>query len=302
MTEPKKNIVASVHQRLYNYAEKNGENFNLLLNHFANERFLYRLSVSEYKDRFLLKGASLFTLWFNAPHRPTRDVDFLGFGSSEIADVEKIFRKICTIESEDGLVFNPETVKGVEIKEGQEYQGIRIHLLALLGKARINLQFDVGFGDAVTPKAETVEFPTVLDFPAPKLRAYPKETVVAEKFEAMVKLGITNSRMKDFWDLLVIIREFEFDGATLQNAIQATFERRQTAFPKDLPLALTDEFFGDKGKQTQWNAFISKNKLDDTDSLENVIASLKGFFSPIILAVNNQEDFRANWSSPKWSI
>jgi predicted nucleotidyltransferase component of viral defense system len=303
MTEQKKNIAASVHQRLYNRAKENGEDFNLLLNRFANERFLYRLSLSQYKDRFMRKGALLFTLWFNTPHRPTRDVDFLGFGSSEIADVEKVFREVCDVESEDdGLFFNSNTVKGAEIKEGQQYQGIRIHLLALLGKARINLQFDVGFGDAVTPKAETVEFPTVLDFPAPELRVYPKETVVAEKFEAMVKLGMTNSRMKDFWDLRVMIKEFEFDGATLQNAIQATFERRQTAFPKGLPLALTDEFSGDKGKQTQWNAFIRKNKLDDLTNFETVIALLKDFFFSIILATNNQEDFRANWNSGQWTF
>lgn len=285
MTE-KKTSAASVRQRLLNHAKKSGENFNLLLIRFANERWLYRLSVSDYKDRFLLKGASLFTLWFNVPHRPTRDIDLLGFGSKEIADVEKIFREICDIESADGLVFKSEMVKGTEIKEGQEYQGVRVTFLAFLGNARINLQVDVGFGDAVTPRAETAAFPTVLDFPAPELKAYPKETVVAEKFEAMVKLGMTNSRMKDFWDLQVMIGEFEFDSVTLQKAIRATFERRRSPLPKILPLALSEEFSSDPGKQTQWKAFLRKNNLDDTKDLASVIDSLRKFFLPIIQTID----------------
>lgn len=167
----------------------------------------------------LVKGASLFTFWFEHPHRPTRDVDLLGLGSSEIADVERVFRLICATEAEDGLRFDAGNVKGAEIKEGQEYRGVRITLTAFLGKARISLQIDVGFGAAVTPPAETVNFPTVLNFPAPRLLVYPKETVVAEKFEAMVKLGMLNSRMKDLWDLQILICEFDFDGATLQKAI-----------------------------------------------------------------------------------
>lgn len=302
MTEKNKNIVASIRQRLNNYAKGNGEDFNRLLTRFANERFLYRLSISEYKDRFLLKGASLFTLWFNAPHRPTRDVDLLGFGSSEITDIEKVFREICAVESADGLIFNAESVKGADIKEGQEYQGVRILFSVLLGTARIRLQFDVGFGDAVTPKAETVAFPTVLDFPAPELRAYPKETVVAEKFEAMVKLGITNSRMKDFWDLRFMISEFEFDGEILQAAIRATFERRQTAFPIDLPLALTDEFVEDAQKQMQWKAFLRKNKLEDFTEFRETIQLLAHFFLPIIESLRKDETFKATWVSMDWNL
>ncbi len=287
MTEKKKNLSASVHQRLSNYARTSNEDFNLLLVRFCNERFLYRLSRSEYSGSFLLKGASLFTLWFNAPHRPTRDIDLLGFGSSEITDIEKIFRDICAVvETEDGLYFDSKSVKGADIKEGQEYQGVRITLLVLLGKSRINLQIDIGFGDAVSPQAETVEFPTVLDFPKPKLRAYPKETVVAEKFEAMVKLGLTNSRMKDFWDLDFLIREFEFDEETIKAAIAATFERRRTALPKKLPIALTADFYLDKTKQIQWQAFIRKNKLEEGKDLQEIVNSLKEFFSPIIESLN----------------
>ncbi len=299
MTE-KKNIHASVHQRLYNHAKNSGEDFNLLLTRFANERFLYRLSISGYKDRFLLKGASLFTFWFEHPHRPTRDVDLLGLGSSEIADVERVFRLICATKAEDGLRFDAGNVKGAEIKEGQEYRGVRITLTAFLGKARISLQIDVGFGDAVTPPAETVNFPTVLNFPAPRLLVYPKETVVAEKFEAMVKLGMLNSRMKDFWDLQILTCEFDFDGATLQKAIRATFERRQTKFPEGLPLALTEEFSGDQAKQTQWNAFLRKNKLLASSNFKDLIASLSEFFTKIIEAENEKQPLVRHWQKGTW--
>lgn len=302
MTTEKKNLAASVHHRLHNYARANGEDFNLLLVRFANERLLYRLSISAHKNRFLLKGASLFTLWFNAPHRPTRDIDLLGFGSNEIGDIEKAFAQICQIAADDGLEFRHETVKGSEIKEGEEYQGVRIAFQALLGNARISLQVDVGFGDAVTPKAVNVAFPTVLDFPAPQLKAYPKETVVAEKFEAMVKLGISNSRMKDFWDLRLLLSEFEFDGAIVQEAIQATFARRQTAFPTQVPVALTDEFINDKGKQTQWRAFLRKNRLDDATELREVIDLLRAFFFPLSEAIQIKQPYTARWESGSWTL
>lgn len=299
MTE-KKNLAASVHQRLKNIAAASGEDFNYLLRRFANERWLYRLSASPHRDRFLLKGASLFTLWFNQPHRPTRDLDLLGFGAPEIIRLETVFREICHIAASDGLTFDPASVKGAEIKEGQEYQGVRILFAAFLGAVRINLQVDVGFGDAVTPVAETVRFPTVLEFPAPELFAYPKETVIAEKFEAMVKLGISNSRMKDFWDLQTMIGKFEFDGAVLQTAIAATFERRRTVLPTRLPLALTDEFADDKGKQTQWNAFVRKNKLDNAPSLAATINSLQAFFRALIESAVQQKTFAARWRGGSW--
>lgn len=299
MTE-KKNLAASVHQRLKNVAAASGEDFNYLLRRFANERWLYRLSASAHRDRFLLKGASLFTLWFDQPHRPTRDLDLLGFGAPNIVRLETVFREICEIAASDGLTFDPASVKGGEIKEGQEYQGIRLLFAAFLGAARINLQVDVGFGDAVTPGAETIQFPTLLEFPAPELRAYPKETVMAEKFEAMVKLGISNSRMKDFWDLQTMIGEFEFDGATVQRAIAATFERRRTILPTRLPLVLTDEFADDKSKQTQWNAFVRKNKLANAPNLAATINSLQAFFRAFIESAAQQKTLTARWQHGRW--
>ena len=204
------------------------------------------------------------------------------------------------------MIFNPESVRGAVIKEGQEYQGVRVTFQAFLGTAQIKLQVDIGFGDAVTPEAETIVFLIVLDFPAPELKAYPKETVIAEKFEAMVKLGMLNSRMKDFWDLSVLTSEFEFDGALLQKAIRATFERRQTAFPEKLPTALTEEFAEDNGKQTQWKAFLRKNKLtvlsenENSTELKNLIESLREFFIKIIEVENKKQVFDKNWRKGSW--
>lgn len=190
MTQEKKNLAASVRQRLYNVSKENGEGFNFLLIRYANERWLYRLSLSNYKDEFYLKGASRLNLWFDKPHRPTRDIDLLRLGSSEIADIKTIFVQVCGIEFSDGLEFRPETVRVEEIRETATYGGLRVKFLASLGTARISLQVDVGFGDAVTPNAETITIPSILDFPGSTLLGYPKETIIAEKFEAMVKLGL----------------------------------------------------------------------------------------------------------------
>lgn len=301
MTADKKNLAASVRQRLYNAAKANGEDFNLMLIRYANERWLYRLSVSEYKDKFYLKGASRLNLWFGKPHRPTRDIDLLGFGSSEIADIKAIFVEICGIEFSDGLEFQSETVKVGEIRSAAVYTGLRAKFLAFLGTARITVQVDIGFGDAVTPMAEPITIPALLEFPEPNLLGYPKETVIAEKFEAMVKLGIANSRMKDFLDLKLLIAEFEFDGAILQQALMATFERRQTRFPTDLPLALTEEFAADKSKQTQWSSFLRTTGLDDSDDLKEITDFLAVFFLPLIKASREEKKFNCVWNLKKWA-
>ncbi len=273
------NLAASIRAKLQNIKEKTGEDFQLLLMRFAAERLLYRLSISTHQDKFLLKGAALFNVWFNEPHRPTKDVDLLRSGENDIPAVEKVFREICQIESPDGLEFPLETLQGSLIRAGEVYQGVRITLTAMLAKARIPLQIDVGFGDAVTPKPKTETLPTLLDLPAPKLKLYPKETVVAEKFNAMVKLGIGNSRMKDFWDVNYLIEKFEFDGKVLQKAITATFKNRQTDFPTKLPLALTDEFATNSAIILRWNGFIKRNKILKNTDFGKIIENLRNFMS-----------------------
>ena len=243
-----KNISASVKARLQNVAAKRGEDFNLMLLRYGIERLLFRLSQSPYADRFLLKGAMLFVVWDEKTHRPTRDLDLLGFGSTEKADLIRVFAAVAAVPVvDDGIVFDPESVHADDIREDNAYGGVRIRLLGKLGTAEVPVQIDVGAGDVVTPAPERATFPALLDFPAPQIRTYPVYTVVAEKFEAMVKLGIANTRMKDFHDIWFLAQRFEFDGPTLRKAIDATFARRQTNLPP-LPEALTDAFANDPTK------------------------------------------------------
>lgn len=237
------NLPASVGDRLRILARKQGEQMQNVLNRYGLERWLYRLCQTPHRDRFVLKGAMLFTLWSEEPHRRTRDLDLLGFGVRGIPEWEQIFREICQIEVEpDGLKMLAETVRGEIIRVEEEYAGVRIRLLAMLGKARILMQIDVGFGDAVTPSPQEIAFPTMLDFPAPSLLAYRPETVIAEKFHAMVDHGLKNTRMKDYYDIWKLSQQFEFDGGVMVEAIGATFGRRQTVLPAGAPVALTDKF------------------------------------------------------------
>ena len=277
------NVAASVRARLLQLAKTSGEDFNLTLNRYAIERLLYRLSVSPHAARFVLKGATLFALWMDAPHRPTRDLDLLGRDDPSVSGLEMVFRDLCLQEVEaDGLVFHARSVQGQIIREEAIYEGVRLLIDVELASARFGLQVDVGFGDALASGVQSVEFPTLLGHAAPHLRAYTRETVVAEKFEAMVKLGLNNSRMKDFYDLWVLSRRFEFDPALLGAAIRATFERRATPWPLVPPLALTAEFAEDEGKQRQWTAFCRKGKLVETPELLEVVADLRTFLWPII--------------------
>jgi hypothetical protein len=284
-TAKPKNLPASVKARLLTLAEQRGESFNLLQVRFGVERLLYRLSQSRHADRFLLKGAMLFAVWDERVPRPTQDVDFLAFGSTELDDIAALFREIVeTPVIADGLDFHPGSIRVEQIREADAYGGVRVRLLAMLGKGEITLQIDLGTGDVVTPAAEKTAFPALLDFPAPHIRAYPIYTVVAEKFEAMVKLGITNSRMKDFFDVWFLSRRFDFDGATLQKAIHATFARRQTALGDQPPYPLTDDFAQDTAKQTQWGAFLRKNGLTCPPlNFGEVVASLRRFIGPVLL-------------------
>ena len=273
-------LSASILARLLTLAKQRGYDYSLLLNRFALERLLARISTSPHADRFLLKGALLFALWYETPHRPTRDADLLGFGPDDEANLIATFRDIAAMDLSDGIVFDADSVKADAIREDNTYGGTRITLVAHIGSARCALQIDVGFGDAVTPGPQTVVYPTLLrDFPAPKLRVYPVYTVIAEKYHAMVMLGQANSRMKDFFDLAVIARRTDLDGATLAAAIAATFARRNTALPTERPLALTRPFSEDLAKQRQWNAFLNKNRLD-AGSLGDTVALLDDLLWP----------------------
>jgi predicted nucleotidyltransferase component of viral defense system len=282
-----RNLAASVRQRLSNLAQQRRDDFQTLLTRYAVERLLYRLSQSPHANQFLLKGATLFTLWGGGPYRTTRDLDLLGFGDSSVQRLEDVFRDICAAHVEpDGLRFAAETVKGGEIREDVDYGGVRIVLIAHLERARIQVQVDIGFGDAVTPPPEDVEFPTILEFPAPRLRAYRRETVVAEKFQAMVMLGIANSRMRDFYDVWFLSGRFEFSGIPLSLAIRNTFARRKTALPTQTPLVLTPEFSASRDKQAQWRAFFRKAGLtSDQAAFPDATAALNEFLMPPTLAL-----------------
>jgi predicted nucleotidyltransferase component of viral defense system len=258
--EPRKNTGASIRARLLSLAQSKGEDYQRVLGRYAIERFLYRLGRSPYRDKFALKGATLFTLWTGHTHRPTKDLDLLGRGSSAIGEVETTIRTICEIQEEDGLIFDSASIEGAKIKEDDEYDGVRIKLLADLAGARIPMQIDIGFGDAVYPEPELASFPVLLPIEAPLIRAYPREAAIAEKFHAMVVLDIRNSRMKDFYDIWFMANTWIFDMASLRNAIVASFERRGSTTPTGVPFALTDDFLNDPRKTQQWSAFV--NRLD----------------------------------------
>lgn len=290
------NMAVSVRQRLLNKSRESHTDFNLILTRYGLERFLYRLSRSAYGNRFILKGAMLFPLWGVYSFRSTRDIDLLGFGDSDIQELEEVFRKMCQVEVEDdGIIFDKDSVKAEDIRDQLEYGGTRIRFMADLAGAQISLQVDVGFGDAVTPEASEADFPTILDHPSPHLRVYPPETVIAEKFHAMVKLGIANSRMKDFYDIWVIVRMFDFDGSTLVTAFERTFERRTTPLPLAAPLALTDEFSKDAQKVRQWGAFLSRSALQVDTDLQGVVKDISSFVMPLLLARSLGESFSSSW-------
>lgn len=274
-----KNIGASVRARLLNLSKASGQSFDLVLTRFALERLLFRLSQSPHADRFVLKGAMLMMSWFDDPHRGTRDLDLLGFGDPSEAAMLATFRDILAQDTEDGVVFDPDTLRVDRIREELDYGGLRLRAIASVGGARINLTIDIGFGDALEPGAEVVDYPVMLDLPAPRLRAYARETVIAEKFQAMVALGRANSRMKDFYDIWILSRSFAFDDDRLARAIAATFARRGTAIPSELPDALTPAFAADEQKQRQWRAFVEDLSVDPGE-LGDVVGELRVFLMP----------------------
>lgn len=277
-----RNLAASIRARLKQHAEVTKQDFNLTLTHYGLERLLYRLSVSPHSSNYLLKGALLFSLWYALPHRPTRDVDLLGSGPDDIDSAVSAFRDICLITAEDGITFDHASIKGAAIRKEAGYGGVRVDLQAKLDGARITLQVDIGFGDAVTPAPESVSYPVLLqDLPAPQLRAYPKYTVVAEKFHAICLLGMANTRMKDYFDLWVLLTEENLASSELRRAIEATFTRRKLLLPNGVPSGLSDTFAQDETKQKQWTAFLNKNQLGAI-SLMEVVALLRHEFQKLM--------------------
>ncbi len=282
MTGPK-NMSASIKGRLLHIARERHEDFNYLLIRYIQERILYRLSQSQHANLFVLKGAALFTLWQGAPHRPTKDTDFLGFGPPDPEHLRRIFEEILeTPVEDDGLEFNTADITAHAIRENAVYDGIRLSIAVGLGSARNRVQIDVGFGDSTVPKPVDAEFPTILDMPAPTIRAYQPETVVAEKFEAIVALGMGNSRLKDYFDLDCLFRDFPLDPKVLREAILATFEKRQRSIPHEAPLGLTEEFSGDAEKQKQWSAFLSRAAPESSIRLSDVVENLRAQLTPIL--------------------
>jgi predicted nucleotidyltransferase component of viral defense system len=290
------NLGASITGRLSKLARERGDDFQLVLTRYANERLLYRLAQSRYAESFVLKGAALFTVWIGRPHRATRDIDLLGFGDGSEAHLHEVFTEVISLGvPDDGVKFDLASMKVSAIREEQSYGGVRIVLSANVAAARIRLQVDVGFGDAITPKATVIDFPTLLDFPAPHLRAYPRETVVAEKLEAMVQLSITNSRMKDFYDVALLAKDFDFDGALLVRAIRATFERRGTPLPLTTPIAMTSAFAEDSAKLEQWAGFARKAGVRDIGSLSEAIDAVALFLQEPLWAAAHGDPFHRFW-------
>ncbi|MEI6240566.1 MAG: nucleotidyl transferase AbiEii/AbiGii toxin family protein [Planctomycetia bacterium] len=284
--KPVSNVGASVRQRLLNLRDQTREDAQALFTQFAIERFLYRLSRSSLVDRFVLKGAMLFRVWSGSLHRPTKDVDLLGFGDPTPTSVAAMIGQIITTTVEDdGITFDAASIRAEDIRENDDYGGIRATFTATLDKAIIPLQVDVGFGDAITPAAEDREYPVLVGMAAPKLRMYPLETVIAEKLEAAVKLGMVNSRMKDFYDLLVIFRRFPYEDGTLAQAIEETFARRGTPLPRVIPQGLSDEFGSDPPANRRWREFLVRMQLaNEPTDFAVVIRTVRDRLWPTILA------------------
>jgi predicted nucleotidyltransferase component of viral defense system len=297
-----KNVAASVHQRLLNQARETGRPFDELLQYFAMERFLYRLSQSRYRESFVLKGALLFRIWAVPDTRATRDMDFLAFVDNSLEHLTEIIQSTAALQvPDDGLLFDSESVEAERIKEDADYEGVRIRFRAFLGSARVTMQIDVGFGDVVHPDVVVTEYPTLLDFPLPTLRSYPPETVIAEKVEAMLNLGELNSRMKDFFDVWRLSHLQNFDARILCDAIRATLENRKTdvvAYSE-----LRHELLASDEKQAQWTAFLKNSGVDGPDSFANLLDALGLFLSPMLDAIGNRETIEGTWpASGPWNL
>lgn len=289
------NQAASVRARLLNASRERGIEFQRLLSDFAIERLLYRLGASPHADGFVLKGATLFKLWSDDRRRATWDLDLLGRRQTNVSEVVSIMRDLCASSNDDGIVFDSRSIRGEDIQASDEYVGVRIRLEAKLAEAVIPMQVDVGFGDAVVVPVVRELYPTLLGHDAPRILVYPRESVVAEKLEAMLSLGVTNSRMKDFYDVHYLAASFSFEGVPLVDAIRATFDRRGTVIPASEPLVLTREFLGAPERRTLWRAFLRRSRLDGPEEPEALADALVGFAGPVLRAVAQGHAFADTW-------
>ncbi len=293
----RKNMSASVRARLLNLARSTSRDFQELTTRYAIERFLVRLASSQHKDRFILKGAMLYVAWKLDAQRTTMDLDLLGIGSPGPERLADVFRQICEVQTkDDGLLFDKDSITAAPIREEAAYDGVRVVLRVTLGAMPIRLQVDVGFGDAVVPAARKSEFPALLDEQGPMVKAYAPETVIAEKFNAMVLLGMANSRMKDYFDIWMLSQNFTFEGSVLREAILNTFAKRQTAMPNSAPIGLGEEFSGNASKLLQWQGFVKRQRRQESaPSLGEVIAVLREFLVPVVSSISGSVPVPAMW-------
>ena len=295
-----KNIEASVRALLQNKAKETNRPFAEVLQYYGMERFLYRFSRSEYADKFILKGALMFTVWQVPQRRTTLDIDFSTHYDNQIATIEKIIRDVCKVSvAPDGLVFDLQTIKGQKIKEDADYEGVRVKFRGFLERARIPMQIDVSFGDVIYPKPKVIYYPVILDLPKPHLKGYPAESVVSEKFEAMVKLGLLNSRMKDFYDIWLMMRQFDFNGSDLAEALKRTFEHRKTDLPKAQPL-FDEEIYDEKSdRQTLWKAFLKKGDIKHApEKLAITAKEIENFLIKPLDAIKKDHELNKEWKAP----
>ena len=298
MKEGPRNVAASVHARLLAGAQARREDFNLTLQRYVAERFLYRLGESPHRSQFVLKGAMLFALWGGSLYRATRDLDLTGYTEDDSQSLVTIMQEICVVSCPgDGLTFQPATVRAEPIRTQSEYRGFRVKLQALLGTARLALQIDVGFGDVIEPPPREERYPVLLEGPAPRIRAYPREAVIAEKLHAMIVLGAANSRYKDFYDVFVLAKHFSFSGPVLARAIRVTFERRRPPLPEGQPVALTPAFYSDPKRAAEWQRYLSRNSLPGAPpDFAAVGEHLQTFLGPIWRALEASRAFADAWA------
>lgn len=298
MKENVKNVEASIRVRLQNKAKETNRPFSEILQYYGMERFLYRFSCSKYADKFVLKGALMFTVWQIPERRTTLDIDFLARLDNQVSTIEKVIKDVCNVSVvPDGLVFDPGTVSGQKIKENADYEGVRVKFRGFLERSRISMQIDVGFGDIIYPNPKIIEYPAILDLPKPHLKGYTIESVVSEKFEAMVKLGLLNSRMKDFYDIWIMIHQFDFNGSEIIEALKKTFKHRKTILPERKPL-FAEEIYDEKSdRQTLWQAFLKKGDIKHApDKLHTIAIEIEEFLvEPIDASMSNKE-FKKTWS------